>query len=174
MFQQVSLVSPFANAIAIPLVSLVVVPLTLLATLPPLDVMLFPAHWMLSGCMQIMQGMSDVPQAVWSQHAPPAWAVVAEWQAFAGCCCPGRLGPGFPRGFPARWLGAVALLPLFLTPPPTPSPGELWVTVLDVGQGLAVVARTQIIPCSTIRGRASVWKPTAATGPLFHSCEEKA
>ena len=32
MFQQISLVSPVANAIAIPLVSLVVVPLTLLAT----------------------------------------------------------------------------------------------------------------------------------------------
>ena len=43
MFQQVSLVSPFANAIAIPLVSLVVVPFTLLATLPPLDFMLRPA-----------------------------------------------------------------------------------------------------------------------------------
>ena len=143
MFQQVSLVSPFANAIAIPLVSLVVVPLTLLATLPPLDVMLFPAHWMLSGCMQIMQGMSDVPQAVWSQHAPPAWAVVAGMAGICWMLLPGRLGPGFPRGFPARWLGAVALLPLFLTPPPTPSPGELWVTVLDVGQGLAVVARTQ-------------------------------
>ena len=143
MFQQVSLISPFANAIAIPLVSLVVVPLTLLATLPPLDVTLFPAHWMLSGCMQIMQWMSEVPQAVWSQHAPPAWAVVAGMAGICWMLLPGRLGPGFPRGFPARWLGAVALLPLFLTPRPTPSPGELWVAVLDVGQGLAVVARTQ-------------------------------
>ena len=143
MFQQVSLVSPFANAIAIPLVSLVVVPFTLLATLPPLDFMLLPAHWVLSGCMQLMQWMSDVPQGVWSQHAPPLWAVVAGMAGVCWMLLPGRLGPGLPAGFPARWLGTVALLPIFLIPPPNPSPGELSLTVLDVGQGLAVVARTQ-------------------------------
>jgi competence protein ComEC len=143
MFQQVSLVSPFANAIAIPLVSLVVVPLTLLATLPPLDFLLLPAHWVLSGCIQLMEWMSDVPQAVWTQHAPPAWAVAAGIAGIFWMLLPGRLGPGLPTGFPARWLGGVALLPIFLTPPPNPSAGELWVTVLDVGQGLAVVARTQ-------------------------------
>lgn len=143
MFQQVSLVSPFANAIAIPLVSLVVVPFTLLATLPLLDFMLLPAHWVLSGCMQLMQWMSDVPQGVWSQHAPPPWAVVAGMAGVCWMLLPGRLGPGLPTGFPARWLGAVALLPIFLIPPPNPSPGELSLTVLDVGQGLAVVARTQ-------------------------------
>jgi competence protein ComEC len=44
-----------------------------------------------------------------------------------------------PRGFPARWVGAALMLPLFLWLPPRPSPGELWLTVLDVGQGLAVV-----------------------------------
>jgi competence protein ComEC len=143
MFQQVSLVSPFANAIAIPLVSLVVVPFTLLATLPPLDFMLLPAHLVLSGCMQLMQWMSEVPQGVWSQHAPPPWAVVAGMAGVCWMLLPGRLGPGLPTGFPARWLGAVALLPIFLIPPPNPSPGELSLTVLDVGQGLAVVARTQ-------------------------------
>jgi competence protein ComEC len=143
MFQQVSLVSPFANAIAIPLVSLVVVPFTLLATLPSLDFMLLPAHWVLSGCMQLMQWMSEVPQGVWSQHAPPPWAVVAGMAGVCWMLLPGRLGPGLPTGFPARWLGAVALLPIFLIPPPNPSPGELSLTVLDVGQGLAVVARTQ-------------------------------
>jgi competence protein ComEC len=143
MFQQVSLVSPFANAIAIPLVSLIVVPLTLLATLPLLDFMLLPAHWILSGCMQLMQWMSNVPQAVWSQHAPPAWAVASGMAGVCWMLLPGRLGPGLPAGFPARWLGAVALLPVFLTSPPNPSAGELWLTVLDVGQGLAVVARTQ-------------------------------
>ena len=113
MFQQVSLVSPFANAIAIPLVSLVVVPLTLLATLPPLDVMLFPAHWMLSGCMQIMQWMSDVPQAVWSQHAPPAWAVVAGMAGICWMLLPGEIGPRFSHRLSGPLVGrsrAVAAL----------------------------------------------------------------
>jgi competence protein ComEC len=149
MFQQISLVSPIANAIAIPLVSLTVVPLTLLGTLPPLDFLLRPAHWLLSMCMEAMQWMSDLPEAVWSQHAPPAWTVAAAMAGIFWLMLPGGLGLGWglgPRlttGFPARWLGLVALLPMFLALPPKPASGELWLTVLDVGQGLAVVARTE-------------------------------
>lgn len=41
-----------------------------------------------------------------------------------------------------RWAGAAALLPMFLLAPAAPRPGELRVTVLDVGQGLAVVLQT--------------------------------
>jgi competence protein ComEC len=47
-----------------------------------------------------------------------------------------------PRGFPARWLGAVWLLPVFVVRPAAPAPGELWFTLLDVGQGLSAVVRT--------------------------------
>jgi competence protein ComEC len=47
-----------------------------------------------------------------------------------------------PRGFPARWVGAAALLPLVLVPRERPAAGEAWVDVLDVGQGLAAVVRT--------------------------------
>src|SRR5439155_20500492 len=35
------------------------------------------------------------------------------------------------------------VLPLFAVSPPSPGPGEFWITVLDVGQGLAVIARTE-------------------------------
>lgn len=148
MFQQVSLVSPIANAIAIPLVSLVVVPLTLLATLPFLDILLLPAHMIMHACMEMLQWMGGLPQAVWSQHAPPPWTVGAAMVGIIWMLLPGGLGfglgggPRFTSGFPARWLGAVALLPMFLVFPPRPEPGTLWLTVLDVGQGLAVVART--------------------------------
>jgi competence protein ComEC len=141
MFQQISLVSPIANAVAVPLVSLVVVPMTLLATLPLLDFMLIAAHAVLSGCMDLMQWMSDLPHAVWSQHAPPAWTVAAGIAGIIWMLLPGSLG--LTSGFPARWLGIVALLPMFLLLPPNPGPGELWLSVLDVGQGLAVVARTE-------------------------------
>jgi competence protein ComEC len=141
MFQQISLVSPIANAVAVPLVSLVVVPMTLLATLPLLDFMLIPAHAVLNGCMDLMRWMSDLPHAVWSQHAPPAWTVAAGIAGIIWMLLPGSLG--LTRGFPARWLGIVALLPMFLLLPPNPGPGELWLSVLDVGQGLAVVARTE-------------------------------
>ncbi|TSA16167.1 MAG: DNA internalization-related competence protein ComEC/Rec2, partial [Betaproteobacteria bacterium] len=44
---------------------------------------------------------------------------------------------------PARWLGLPLMLPLFTVPPPAPAPGALWLTVLDVGQGLAVFVQTE-------------------------------
>lgn len=39
-------------------------------------------------------------------------------------------------------MGLIALLPLFVIVPSKPGDGELWLTVLDVGQGLSVVVRT--------------------------------
>jgi competence protein ComEC len=48
-----------------------------------------------------------------------------------------------PPGWPARSLGAVAMLPLFVWPSERPPPGALWVTALDIGQGSAVVLETR-------------------------------
>ncbi|MCV6639239.1 DNA internalization-related competence protein ComEC/Rec2 [Candidatus Albibeggiatoa sp. nov. NOAA] len=50
-----------------------------------------------------------------------------------------------PRGFHIRWLGLIGLLPLFFTisTPKTIQHGEFAFTVLDVGQSLATVIRTQ-------------------------------
>lgn len=135
LFQQVSIVSPLANALAIPLITLVVTPLTLLGTFLPLDFLLFAAHAVMAWCMAFLAWLSSLPATVWQQHGPPPWTVIA-----ALC---GVLWLLLPRGFPARWLGAVWLAPLFLVLPPVPLQGELWLTVLDVGQGLAVVARTR-------------------------------
>lgn len=142
MFQQISLISPIANAIAIPLVSLVVVPLTLLAILPGFEFMLLVAHAILSVCMDLMQWLSELPQAMWrGNHAPPSWAIAAGVAGVLWMLLPGSVR--FFKGFPARWLGGAALFPLFLLLPPKPGSGELWLSVLDVGQGLAVVARTE-------------------------------
>ncbi|AEJ01981.1 DNA internalization-related competence protein ComEC/Rec2 [Nitrosomonas sp. Is79A3] len=143
LFQQVSLVSPIANAIAIPLVSLVVVPLTLLATIPLFDFMLPIAHEALSIVMLLLRSLSDMSNVVWQQHAPPMWAIAVAIVGILWLLLPGSLGLGFFAGFPARWLGVIALLPMFLVQPAQPKSGELWLTVLDVGQGLAVVARTE-------------------------------
>jgi len=140
LFQQVSLVSPIANAIAIPLVSLVVVPLSLLgAVLPPYfsnwDAPLWLAHNVMGWTMEILKCLNDLPLAVWTQHAPPPWSIIA-----------GMLGVVvvlLPRGFPARWLGFLLLLPMFLNTPEPPGQGAVRLTVFDVGQGLAVSIRTR-------------------------------
>jgi competence protein ComEC len=135
MFQQVSLVSPIANAFAIPLVSLIVVPLALAASVIPLDWVAHAAHLVMAFCMLLLRALSDLPDAVWQQHAPAAWTVP---MALAGA-----LWMLLPKGFPARWVGAMSLLPLFLSLPEKLSQRELRVAVLDVGQGLAVVLRTR-------------------------------
>jgi competence protein ComEC len=134
LFQQVSVVSPVANAFAIPLVGLGVVPVTLAGMVLPFDWPLQLAHLAMAWCMLLLEWLSALPAAVWEQRAPPAWAVVA-----ATC---GLVLLLAPRGTPGRWLGAVTLVPLFVVPPAALPPGGLQVTVLDVGQGMAVVVRT--------------------------------
>ncbi|MBX3651382.1 MAG: DNA internalization-related competence protein ComEC/Rec2 [Burkholderiales bacterium] len=135
MFQQVSLVSPLANALAIPLVSFVVVPPALAGMLLPVDAPLHFAQWVMAGCLWVLEWLSRWPEAAWQQHAPPAWTVLVALAGTAWLL--------LPRGFPARWIGVIAFLPLFLVVPAPPPEGALRLTVLDVGQGLAVVAQTR-------------------------------
>lgn len=135
LFQQVSLVSPLANALAIPLVSLIVVPLVLLGAALPTEVPLWLAHIVMDGTMHFLEALSALPQAVWIQHAPPAWSIVA--------AVLGALWLLLPRGFPARWLGVLMMLPMFLNAPEPPADGTLRLIVFDDGQGLAVAAQTR-------------------------------
>jgi len=134
LFQQISLVSPLANAVAIPVVTFIVVPLTLASIVLPWDALLLAAHQVFAWLALLLDTLSALPAAVWQQHAPPAWAIVA-----------GLIGVLWllaPRGLPGRGLGIAWLLPLFLVVPLLPPPGAFRVTVLDVGQGLAVLVQT--------------------------------
>jgi len=135
LFQQVSLVSPLANALAIPLVSFVVTPLALAGAVLPFDWPLAMGHAILEALMMVLERLAELPSAMWRQHAPVPWTVPLALLGVAWLL--------LPRGFPARWLGAVLALPLFAVLPPGPAAGELWITVLDVGQGTSVLARTQ-------------------------------
>ncbi|MBI5753504.1 MAG: DNA internalization-related competence protein ComEC/Rec2, partial [Hydrogenophilales bacterium] len=135
LFQQASLVSPIANAVAIPLVSLIVVPLTLLGAALPVDMPLWLAHIAMGWTMALLEWLNGLPQAVWTQHAPPAWSIAVAML--------GALWILLPRGFPARWLGFILLLPMFLNTPQPPAPGSVRLIIFDVGQGLAVAAQTR-------------------------------
>jgi competence protein ComEC len=134
LFQQFSLVSPLANAVAIPVVSFLVTPLALLGSLPGLGIVLQLAHFLLEWLMALLAWLASLPGALWQQHAPPPWAVPLALLGTAWLL--------LPRGFPARWLGLVTFLPLFFIYPARPAPGELALTVLDVGQGQAVHVQT--------------------------------
>lgn len=134
MFHQASIISPLANAFAIPLISFIVTPLALLGSFLPLDVALNYSHQVLNVCMQLLIWLNQLPAAVWQQQAPPLWTLL-----------PALLGVAWvllPRGVPMRWLGWLGLLPMLLIAPQHPQSGDMKVTVLDVGQGLGVVVQT--------------------------------
>ncbi|MEQ1487155.1 MAG: DNA internalization-related competence protein ComEC/Rec2 [Methylotenera sp.] len=134
MFNQASIISPIANAFAIPLISFVVTPLALLGSFLPIDALLNLSYKALEACMWALKWLNQLPMATWQQHEPATWTLF-----------PATLGVLWlllPRGFPVRWLGLLGFLPMLLIVPPRPMLGEMKVTVLDVGQGLSVVVQT--------------------------------
>ena len=133
VFQQFSLVSPLANAVAIPVVSFIVTPLALLAALVPWWPIAALAHAVLGWLMLFLEWCAVWP--VWQAPAPPLWAALAAGLGSAICL--------LPRGMPGRLPGVVLLLPAIFWPVARPAEGEAWVTVLDVGQGLVAIVRTR-------------------------------
>src|SRR5690606_21152593 len=127
LFNQVSIVSPIANALAIPLISLVVVPLTLAGSLLPVDWILKLAHEVTALCMYGLEWLAALPASTWQQHAPMPWTLPLALL--------GVIWLLLPRGFPMRWLGLIALMPMLLVRPEGIAYGAMKVAVLDVGQG---------------------------------------
>ena len=155
LFGQVSLAGPLANAVAIPVVSVVVTPLALLGAVLPVPWILDIAAWLVQWLLQFLEWCAALPGALWQQHAPPAWSIAA---ALAG-----TLWLLAPRGVPWRPAGIALMAPAFLLPPPAPAPGEAWVSAFDVGQGLAVLVRTA--------SRAVLYDAGPAYGPQADSGE---
>ena len=158
LFGQVSLASPIANAIAIPLVSGVITPLALAGAVMPVDFiassLLGMARWLLEVMMPLMSWLAAFDGAVWQQHAPAWWTLPF---ALAGI-----LWLLAPRGVPGRGLGVLMLVPTFTVAPPAPPHGALSLAVLDVGQGLAVLARTQ--NHALLYDAGPRWNPQADSG----------
>jgi len=132
LFQQVSLVSPLANAVAIPLVSWLITPLALLGVLaPPLW---HAAALLMDGLGAGLEWAAGLPLAVMTLPAPAWWATAL---ALAG-----TVWLLLPRGFPLRGLGLVLWLPLLFPLREPIAPGHFRTEAIDVGQGTAVLIRT--------------------------------
>jgi competence protein ComEC len=130
-FQQTSLSSPLANLIAIPLVTYAIVPLVLLATLTGFSWPLPLASGLLALLLTFLESLQTLP-ALPLASPEPLSVVLAGFGVFW------LLAPAMP----ARWLGLVLLLPIFFPLTPPLHPGEFRLTVLDVGQGQAVLVQT--------------------------------
>jgi competence protein ComEC len=134
LFGHVSIAGPLANAIAIPVVSAVVTPLALLAAVLPFDFLLHISSYLVEWLLQFLEWCAALPGALWQGHAPALWAVPLALLGAAWMLA--------PRGLPWRAGGVALMAPAFALAPPAPAQGEAWITVFDVGQGLAVLART--------------------------------
>ena len=134
LFGQVSVAGPLANAVAIPVVSVIVTPVALLAAVLPWEFLLQIAAGLMEWLLQFLEWCSALPGALWQQHVPPLWSVVLALAGVAWLLA--------PRGLPWRAGGLALMAPAFALAPGSPPPGEAWITTLDVGQGLAVLVRT--------------------------------
>ena len=134
LFGQISVAGPLANALAIPLVSVVVTPLALLAVILPFPPILESAAWLVEWLLLFLEWCAALPGALWQQAVPPLWAAAAAMAGVAWLLA--------PPGVPWRIAGLALMAPAFSAAPPAPAAGEAWITALDVGQGLAVLVRT--------------------------------
>lgn len=140
-FGSFSLVSPLANAIAIPLFTLLIVPLVLAGAL--LAAVFLPAGgWVLDLASDVLnfvwpglEWLAQWPLALW--HLPqlplPVHAALLL----------GALLLVLPGIAPTRLAAAALCLPALVWRPAPPADGEFKLTLLDAGQGLASVIRTR-------------------------------
>ncbi|MDZ7737025.1 MAG: DNA internalization-related competence protein ComEC/Rec2 [Gammaproteobacteria bacterium] len=139
-FQQFPLFSAVANLVAVPWVSVGVVPLILLGLVLLVAVpaaggqLLVLAKWLLMGLWPWLEWLGGVDVGLLERPQP------APGLLFAGLAGAALLL--LPRAVPSRWIGLLWLLPLIWPQTPRPAPGEYRFAVLDVGQGLAAVVET--------------------------------
>lgn len=137
LFSQISLISPLANAIAIPVISFIVTPLALLGSvLPstPAQLVLDLAHHCMEGLYWGLEVLNQNPWATWSVPQPNLWMFL---MAGIGIVC--LLAP---RGWPLKLFGVVYCLPMLTQEISHPTEGQFQVTAFDVGQGSALFIET--------------------------------
>ncbi|WP_354687397.1 DNA internalization-related competence protein ComEC/Rec2 [Cupriavidus necator] len=139
LFGQVSVVSPLANAVAIPVVSLLVTPLSLLAAALPLALaapVLVVAHQAMEWLATVLAWLSVLPWAMW--EAASAGFVPLMLAAIGVALL---VAPVVTARM--RLHGGLLMLPMALARGPPVAQGEFRAVMLDVGQGTAVLVQTR-------------------------------
>lgn len=141
-FQQVAFLGFFANLVAIPWVGFLVLPVSLIGVLLQLifptvgDVLLLCGVKSLEVLWQGLSYIASLPVAQGFSQINSLWIMLSTTLGVLLYLSPSR--------FPGRYyLGSVCLLPFLLWKPLVPKYGEIWLTVLDVGQGLSAIIQTQ-------------------------------
>jgi competence protein ComEC len=139
-FGGVSLLSPLANALAIPLFTLLIVPAVLVGALAAILwlpagawVLAIPAQ-LLEWSWPLLQWLAERPLALWYFPQLSAAMFIA--------LTAGVLLWVLPGIWPTRLAGALLCMPVMFHRPASPAVGDFELALLDVGQGLAAVIRT--------------------------------
>ncbi len=132
-FQQISIVGFAANLVAIPVVTLLITPLALLGLfVPPLWQL---AALAVQGLSALLHPLAALPWAQWTAAAAPAWAMLLGLL--------GALLAVLPLPWRLRLCALPLMLPLLAPPVQRPPHGHFELLAADVGQGSAVLLRTQ-------------------------------
>ena len=142
-FFQASIVSPLANALAIPLVSYVVTPLAIGGALLPDFIgkwLLLPAHGSMDYLAVMLRWMASWKWAVVWSSQPTWWVLLISGAGIIFAIRPGSI----KNGWPSRILGISLSTLLFLAPSADKNlqEGEFRATILDIGQGTSVLIET--------------------------------
>lgn len=152
LFDRVAWASVPANLLAVPLVSWLITPLSLLSLAaapvwPSASVLLAQmVGWLGHGLFSALSFLAaQVPDT--RLAAPPAiWLVLAMF---------GVMLLLLPRRWPRRWLGVLLLLPAALYRPASPAVGSASIWLFDLGQGTACLVRTHRHALLYVRGQAA-------------------
>ena len=139
-FGEVSVISPFVNVLAIPLFSLVLVPLTLLATA---TLTVEPVGTSLLGVAATLAEWGYAMLAALAEYSWAALPIPALGAGSAALLCVSAAVALPSHALPGRYLAWLAVLGPLTSTPERPAAGALEATVLDVGHGLAVLVRTR-------------------------------
>ena len=143
LFHQYAFVSPIVNAFAIPIIGGLVTPLALLlAVLCAGGVWPQASFWLAQVTHQLLQEVIEIAEVLSKQD----WAAADFSAAPTHWIALGMMGLmifALPKGFPARVFGLLLLVPVLVYRTPQPLPGDWFMTVLDVGQGAAVLVQTR-------------------------------
>jgi competence protein ComEC len=139
-FGRLSVVAPLANALAIPVFCIVLLPAVLTATVvAAIDPTAWPGlwralAWVLDAAWPGLEAVAAWPGASWAPAAQPAWLVGAAGGAALGALLLPVAG--------LRCAAAILLAAILLGRAERPSEGAYLLAAIDVGQGLAVVVET--------------------------------
>lgn len=143
-FYQVSIVSPLANAVAIPVVSYIVTPLAIAGALLPDFIgkwLLIPAHATMDYLSIMLAWMASWKWAIAWSSQPTWWALALSAIGIVTAIRPGLIR----ESWVSRVLGLALTASVFIQPIQNTNltQGEFRATALDIGQGTAVLIETK-------------------------------